>query len=74
MLTGVAGLLGYYMRLNKYPVEPLILGLILGGKMEQAYRQALIISQGLELDLPREADLAGPAGLRRVCSCSCRSS
>ena len=28
------------------PVEPLILGLILGGKMEQAYRQALIISEG----------------------------
>jgi putative tricarboxylic transport membrane protein len=46
VLTGFAGLLGYYMRLHKYPVEPLILGLILGGKMEQAYRQALIISQG----------------------------
>ena len=46
VLTGAAGLLGFYMRMNKYPVEPLILGLILGGKMEQAYRQALIISQG----------------------------
>jgi len=46
MLTAFAGLLGYYMRIHKYPVEPLILGLILGGKMEQAYRQALIISQG----------------------------
>ncbi len=46
VLTGVAGLVGYYMRLHKYPVEPLILGLILGGRMEQAYRQALIISQG----------------------------
>jgi putative tricarboxylic transport membrane protein len=34
------------MRLHKYPVEPLILGLILGGRMEQAYRQALIISGG----------------------------
>jgi putative tricarboxylic transport membrane protein len=46
VLTAFAGLLGYYMRIHKYPVEPLILGLILGGKMEQAYRQALIISQG----------------------------
>jgi len=46
VLTGAAGLLGYYMRMNKYPIEPLILGLILGGRMEQAYRQALIISQG----------------------------
>jgi putative tricarboxylic transport membrane protein len=46
VLTAAAGLLGYYMRQHKYPVEPLILGLILGGKMEQAYRQALIISQG----------------------------
>ncbi|MFD2184182.1 tripartite tricarboxylate transporter permease [Rhodoplanes azumiensis] len=46
VLTGAAGLLGYYMRVNKYPVEPLILGLILGGRLEQAYRQALIISKG----------------------------
>jgi putative tricarboxylic transport membrane protein len=49
VLTGAAGLLGYYMRRHKYPVEPLILGLILGGRMEQAYRQALIISQGSNL-------------------------
>jgi len=46
MLTGGAGLLGYYMRMHKYPIEPLVLGLILGGRMEQAYRQALIISRG----------------------------
>jgi putative tricarboxylic transport membrane protein len=49
VLTGGAGLLGYYMRKNKYPIEPLILGLILGGRMEQAYRQALIISKGSNL-------------------------
>jgi putative tricarboxylic transport membrane protein len=49
VLTGLAGMLGYYMRRHKYPVEPLILGLILGGRMEQAYRQALIISQGSNL-------------------------
>jgi putative tricarboxylic transport membrane protein len=46
ILTGAAGVLGYYMRQHKYPIEPLILGLILGGRMEQAYRQALIISKG----------------------------
>ena len=46
LLTGAAGLLGYYMRMHKYPIEPLILGLILGGRMESAYRQALIISKG----------------------------
>lgn len=46
VLTGAAGLLGYYLRRHKYPIEPLILGLILGGRMEQAYRQALIISRG----------------------------
>jgi putative tricarboxylic transport membrane protein len=49
ILTGGAGLLGYYMRKNRYPIEPLILGLILGGRMEQAYRQALIISRGSPL-------------------------
>jgi putative tricarboxylic transport membrane protein len=49
VLTGLAGMLGYYMRRHKYPIEPLILGLILGGRMEQAYRQALIISQGSNL-------------------------
>jgi putative tricarboxylic transport membrane protein len=27
-------------------VEPLVLGLILGGRMESSYRQALIISKG----------------------------
>jgi putative tricarboxylic transport membrane protein len=49
ILTGAAGLLGYYMRMHKYPIEPLILGLILGGRMESAYRQALIISKGSPL-------------------------
>ncbi|BDG04185.1 tripartite tricarboxylate transporter permease [Anaeromyxobacter oryzae] len=46
LLTGAAGLLGYYMRRHGWPIEPLILGLILGGRMESAYRQSLIISRG----------------------------
>jgi putative tricarboxylic transport membrane protein len=49
ILTGAAGMLGYYMRIHKYPIEPLVLGLILGGRMEQAYRQALIISKGSQM-------------------------
>jgi putative tricarboxylic transport membrane protein len=49
LLAAGAGLLGYYLRRNKYPIEPLILGLILGGRMEQAYRQSLIISKGSNL-------------------------
>jgi putative tricarboxylic transport membrane protein len=46
LLSGGAGVLGYYMRRNGYPIEPMILGLILGGRMESSYRQALIISKG----------------------------
>jgi putative tricarboxylic transport membrane protein len=40
------GLLGYYMRRHDYPVGPAILGLVLGDRMEQSMRQALIISNG----------------------------
>jgi putative tricarboxylic transport membrane protein len=40
------GVLGYYMRRNDYPLGPAILGLVLGDRMEQAMRQALIISNG----------------------------
>jgi putative tricarboxylic transport membrane protein len=44
--TAIAGVIGYYMRRHDWPVEPLVLGLILGGRMESSYRQALIISKG----------------------------
>ena len=46
LLTAGAGVVGYYMRRQRWPVEPLVLGLILGGRMESSYRQALIISKG----------------------------
>jgi putative tricarboxylic transport membrane protein len=46
LLTGGAGVLGFYMRRHRWPIEPLVLGLILGGRMESAYRQSLIISKG----------------------------
>ena len=40
------GVLGYYMRKNHYPVAPVILGLVLGTRMEEALRQSMIMSQG----------------------------
>jgi putative tricarboxylic transport membrane protein len=46
LLTGMAGVIGYYMRRHAWPIEPLVLGLILGGRMESSCRQALIISKG----------------------------
>ncbi|MHA6261059.1 tripartite tricarboxylate transporter permease [Sporosarcina sp. CAU 1771] len=40
------GVIGYVMRLLSFPAAPLILAFILGGMMEQSYRQALTISNG----------------------------
>jgi putative tricarboxylic transport membrane protein len=40
------GLLGYLMRKLDYPSAPLILGLVLGGAMERALRQSLMMSDG----------------------------
>jgi putative tricarboxylic transport membrane protein len=40
------GLLGYLMRRLDYPAAPLILGLVLGGAMERALRQSLMMSEG----------------------------
>jgi len=40
------GLLGYVMRRLDYPSAPLILGLVLGGAMERALRQSLMMSEG----------------------------
>jgi putative tricarboxylic transport membrane protein len=40
------GLLGYVMRKLDYPTAPLVLGLVLGGPMERALRQSLMMSGG----------------------------
>jgi putative tricarboxylic transport membrane protein len=40
------GLFGYLMRMLDYPSAPLVLGLVLGGAMERALRQSLMMSQG----------------------------
>ena len=40
------GVLGYYMRKHDYPLAPAVLGVVLGGLMEQSLRQALVLSDG----------------------------
>jgi putative tricarboxylic transport membrane protein len=40
------GLMGYLMRKLDYPSAPLVLGLVLGGAMERALRQSLMMSDG----------------------------
>ena len=40
------GLVGYLIRKLHYPAAPLILGVVLGGAMERALRQSLMMSQG----------------------------
>jgi putative tricarboxylic transport membrane protein len=46
VLLLVFGLLGYLMRKLDYPAAPLILGVVLGGAMERALRQSLMMSEG----------------------------
>lgn len=45
-LLCVFGVLGYYMRSNGYPLAPVILGYVLGYRMEEALRQSMIMTQG----------------------------
>jgi putative tricarboxylic transport membrane protein len=45
-LLGLFGLVGYLMRKLDYPAAPLILGLVLGGALERALRQSLMMSDG----------------------------
>jgi putative tricarboxylic transport membrane protein len=45
-LLAAFGLVGYLMRKLDYPSAPLILGLVLGGPMERALRQSLMMSEG----------------------------
>ena len=45
-MLGVFGLLGYLMRKLDFPAAPLVLGLVLGDRLEQSLRQALMMSQG----------------------------
>lgn len=45
-MLGVFGLLGYVMRKLDFPAAPLVLGMVLGERLELALRQSLMMSQG----------------------------
>jgi putative tricarboxylic transport membrane protein len=40
------GIIGYYMRASEYPLAPVILGVVLGSRMEESFRQTMIMNQG----------------------------
>lgn len=40
------GFIGYYMRFYGYPLAPALLGYILGGLLEKAFRQSMMMTQG----------------------------
>lgn len=46
LMVVAIGVLGYFMRKAAMPMAPLILGVVLGGMMEQNLRRALAISNG----------------------------
>ena len=46
VLMMVFGVLGYVLKKCDYPLAPLVLALVLGDKAEEAFRQALLGSQG----------------------------
>jgi len=46
VLMSAFGVLGYYMRGHGYPVAPVILGFVLGNRLEDALRKSMIMSQG----------------------------
>jgi putative tricarboxylic transport membrane protein len=45
-MLGLFGLVGYFMRKLDYPSAPLVLGMVLGQRLELALRQSLMMSQG----------------------------
>lgn len=60
------GAFGYYMRRHDYPLGPAILGLVLGDRLEQTMRQALIIKDGnwaVFVTRPLSAAILALAGL-----------
>jgi putative tricarboxylic transport membrane protein len=45
-MLGIFGLMGYLMRKLDFPAAPLVLGMVLGERLELALRQSLMMSQG----------------------------
>ena len=50
-LALIFGLVGYVFKKLDYPIAPLVLALVLGDKAEDAFRQSMLMSQGLLDDL-----------------------
>jgi len=46
MVMFLSGFLGYIMKKNGFPVTPLILGLVLGGTIEDNFRKSMVFSDG----------------------------
>jgi putative tricarboxylic transport membrane protein len=45
LMLGV-GALAYFMNLMKYPIAPLVIGVILGGLFDETFRRSLLLSDG----------------------------
>jgi putative tricarboxylic transport membrane protein len=45
-LALAVGLVGYFMRIAKFPLLPMILGVVLGHLVESSYRRSLVLSGG----------------------------
>ncbi len=45
LMLGV-GIVAYFLNLLKYPIAPLVIGVILGGLFDETFRRSLLISQG----------------------------
>ena len=56
------GVVGYVFDKCDIPVAPLVLSLVLGGMMEQSFRQAMTISEGEPDDLRGQRDHRHPRG------------
>jgi putative tricarboxylic transport membrane protein len=46
LVTFVAGVVGYLMRLNGFPTAPVVIGMVLGYPLERNLRQGLILTDG----------------------------
>jgi len=40
------GILGYFLKKGDYPIAPIVLGLILGGMLEENFRRAVKLAEG----------------------------
>jgi len=40
------GILGYFLKKADYPIAPIVLGLILGGMLEENFRRAVKLAEG----------------------------